>query len=344
MKVAINGFGRIGRLILRAFWERSTANFDIVAINDLQNLDTALHLLKYDSAHGHIGGNVQKIAADEFEMNANRFTYLSEKCPDKLPWRDLKIDLVLECTGMLKTRSQCEAHIRAGASRVLVSRPVDDADNTIVYGVNHKSLDFRKDFVVSNASCTTNCLAHIVKAVHQWIGIERGFATTIHSYTGDQRLVDTNHTDLRRSRAAACSMIPTSTGATKTIERIFPELGEKLSGLSIRVPTPNVSMVDFTFVAAKKITENDLRQVIVDYSASTVSQLSGDKNIFSYTDDQLVSCDFNTYPHSAIVDIPLLKVIDGNLGHVVAWYDNEWGFSHRMLDTAALIAVQPAGK
>jgi glyceraldehyde 3-phosphate dehydrogenase len=327
-RVAINGFGRIGRLTLRAFLESSKKyDFDIVAVNDLQNVDTAIHLLKYDSAHGRFNCDIQKISDDEFLLNGKKIVYLSQKSAEELPWRRLNVDLVLECTGILKTRELCALHLKAGAAKVLVACPVKDVDNTIVYGINHDSLRSDADVVVSNASCTTNCLAHVVKAIYNATGIANGFATTIHSYTGDQRLVDMNHADLRRSRAAAGNMIPTSTGVTQTIEKIFPDLRGKLSGLSIRVPTQNVSLVDFTFSATKKITESDLRRAIVEYSESA------SKDVFGYTEEPLVSVDFNHSPQSAIVDLSLTKVIDGAMGHVVAWYDNEWGFSNRLLDT-----------
>ncbi|MDR1551247.1 MAG: type I glyceraldehyde-3-phosphate dehydrogenase [Holosporaceae bacterium] len=331
MRVAINGFGRIGRLILRAFLERNSVGLDVVAINDLQSLDSALHLLKYDSTHGRFLGEVEKKSDNVFCANKMELAYFSEKCPDRLPWRDMRIDLVLECTGAFKSREQCIAHLKAGAKYVLVSRPVDDADNTIVYGVNHDSLGCERDLIISNASCTTNCLAHVVAAILEYVKIERGFATTVHSYTGDQRLVDMNHTDLRRARAAASCMAPTSTGATKAIEKIFPELRGRLSGLSIRVPTQNVSLLDFTFTTAEKITIEDINAAIVRRSA-VVS-----KEVFSYTKDPLVSVDFNHSSCSAVVDLPLTKVVDGHMGHVVAWYDNEWGFARRMLDTTDVL-------
>jgi glyceraldehyde 3-phosphate dehydrogenase len=327
MRVAINGFGRIGRLTLRAFEESSKKyNFDIVAVNDLQNVDVSVHLLKYDSVHGRFGGQARKVSADEFMLNERKIAYFSEKQPDKLPWEKLNIDLVLECTGIFKTKELCSLHLKAGAKKVLVSHPLDDADKTVVYGVNHHSLGDAK--IVSNASCTTNCLAHVVKAIHEEMKILNGFATTIHSYTGDQRLVDANHRDLKRSRAAAANMIPTSTGATQTIEKIFPELRGKLSGSSLRVPTLNVSFLDFTFITAQEITLDHIRRAIVKYSDAA------EKDIFTYVDDPLVSTDFNHLPHSAIVDLPLTRVVDGTMGHVAAWYDNEWGFSNRMLDTA----------
>jgi glyceraldehyde 3-phosphate dehydrogenase len=303
-------------------------DFNIVAINDLSDIDAAIHLLKYDSVHGRLNNDVQKISDNEFALDGKKLTYISEKLPQNLPWRELNVDLVMECTGTLKSKKECELHLEAGAKKVLISCPIDDVDNTIVYGINQDSLDYEKDTIVSNASCTTNCLAHVVNAIHKEIGIENGFATTVHSYTSDQRLVDTNHKDPRRSRAAASSMIPTSTGATKAIAHFFPELNGKLSGLSIRVPTPNVSLLDFTFTASRIITENDIRQAIIKYS-NTLS-----KDIFDYTDELLVSSDFNHSPCSAMVDMSLIKIVDGRIGHVVAWYDNEWGFSVRMLDTA----------
>ncbi|MDR2781220.1 MAG: type I glyceraldehyde-3-phosphate dehydrogenase [Holosporaceae bacterium] len=328
MRVAINGFGRIGRLILRAFEESfKTYDFDIVAVNDLQNIDTSIHLLKYDSAHGRFYGQIQKISDNEFLLNDRKITHLSERNTDRLLWKELEIDLVLECTGVFKTKDLSNLHVKAGAKKVLISCPSCDADNTIVYGVNHGSLK-KSDIIVSNASCTTNCLAHVVKAIHDEVRISNGFATTVHSFTGDQRLVDTNHCDLRRARAAASSMIPTSTGAAETIEKIFPELRGKLSGLSLRVPTVNVSVVDFTFTASRAITKADISCAVEKYAATLA------ENVFAYTHEPLVSTDFNHTPHSAIVDLSLTKVVDNTIGHVVAWYDNEWGFSNRMLDTA----------
>jgi glyceraldehyde 3-phosphate dehydrogenase len=281
--------------------------------------------------HGRFGGRFQKISENEFALNESRIAYFSEKFPDKLPWKELNIDLVLECTGMFKTKELCGLHLKAGARKVLASHPLADADKTVVYGVNHDIMS--NEIIVSNASCTTNCLAHVINAVHREVKILNGFATTIHSYTGDQRLVDSNHRDLRRSRAAAANMIPTSTGATDAIEKIFPELAGKLSGLSIRVPTPNVSLVDFTFTADKKITIDFIRQSIIKYSGIVP------EDIFTYTEEPLTSCDFNHSPCSAIVDLPLINVVDGSVGHIVAWYDNEWGFSNRMLDTANAIAM-----
>jgi glyceraldehyde 3-phosphate dehydrogenase len=285
-----------------------------------------MYLLKYDSIHGRFDGRVQKISANEFRLNDRKLAYFSEKLPNQLPWKELNIDLVMECTGALKTKELCELHLKAGVKKVLVSHPLDNADRTVVYGVNHDVLG--DDKIVSNASCTTNCLAHIINAIRADIKILNGFATTIHSYTGDQRLVDANHKDFRRSRAAATNIIPTSTGATHTIERIFPELSGKLSGSSIRVPTSNVSLMDFTFTTTSKIAITDIQQAIIRY-ADAISD-----DIFTYTSDPVVSSDFNHCPCSAIVDLSLINVVDETMGRVTAWYDNEWGFSHRMLDTA----------
>lgn len=329
IRVAINGFGRIGRLVLRAFLEsRGKYDLDIVAVNDLQKIDTAIHLLKYDSVHGQLEEKVEKLSDSEFIVGANKLTYISEKTPEKLPWKELDIDLVMECTGIFKTKEACQAHLAAGAKKVLISCPAGDADRTVVFGVNNHEIDVNTDVIVSNASCTTNCLAPVVKVIHEDIGIANGFATTVHSYTGDQRLVDMCHRDLRRARASAINMVPTSTGATKAIEKIFPELCGKLSGLSVRVPTANVSMVDFTFTSAKKTTIEEIRQAIIKHAHGDLSGVLG------YTNDELVSSDFNHSSLSAIVDMPLIQVINDRLGHVVAWYDNEWGFSNRMLDTA----------
>jgi glyceraldehyde 3-phosphate dehydrogenase len=328
MRVAINGFGRIGRLVLRALEEsRKKYDFNIVAVNDLQDINTSIHLYKYDSAHGRFNGNVCKISENEFSVNNKKLAHFSEKNVDRLPWSDFGVDLVLECTGTLKTRDLCNLHLKAGAKKVLISCPSGDVDNTIVFGVNHNCLR-KNDIIVSNASCTTNCLAHVVKAVHDEIKILNGFATTIHSFTGDQRLVDTNHSDLRRARSAVSGMIPTSTGATEAIEKIFPELCGKLSGLSVRVPAVNVSVVDFTFTASRAITANDINCSLEKYAATQP------ENVFGYTKEPLVSIDFNHSPHSAVADLSLTKVVDNTIGHIVAWYDNEWGFSNRMLDTA----------
>ncbi|MDR2107131.1 MAG: erythrose-4-phosphate dehydrogenase, partial [Holosporaceae bacterium] len=332
MKIAVNGFGRIGRLTLRAFSESAAGKygFDIVAVNDLQNIDTALHLLKYDSVHGRINAEIQKISESEFLLNGKKIICLSEPNPEKLPWGRLGVDLVAECTGMFGRRELCESHLRAGAAKVLVSGPMKDADRTIIFGINRRisGRDSEKDLIVSNGSCTTNCAAHLLNAIHGEIGVINGFITTVHACTGDQRTVDTNHKDLRRARAAASNIIPTSTGLTETVGKIFPELEGKLSALSLRVPTQNVSLVNFTFTASKKITKEDVRRAILAY-ANVVP-----RDIFDCTDEPLVSSDFNHSPCSAVVDLSLTRVFGENMGHAVAWYDNEWGFSNRMLDSA----------
>jgi glyceraldehyde 3-phosphate dehydrogenase len=317
--------------VLRAFFESpQNHNFEIIAVNDLLNIDTAVHLLKYDSVHGPFASKVEKISETLFSVDEKRITYTSEKSPAQLPWEEFGIDLVLECSGIFKSKKLCQEHLNAGAKKVLISCPADDADRTIVYGVNNEVLDKANDTILSNASCTTNCLAPLVKAIHESVGIVSGFATTVHSYTSDQRLIDAGHSDLRRARAAALNMIPTSTGATKAIEKIFPGLRGKLSGLSIRVPTSYVSVVDFTFCTQRKTSANELNDVVVSYAEDSL------KGILGYTRESLVSSDFNHNPLSAIVDTQLTSVVAGNMAHMVAWYDNEWGFSHRMLDVARL--------
>lgn len=331
MKVAINGFGRIGRLTLRAFFESNRYDFEIAAVNDLLDINTAIHLLKYDSAHGKFKADIQKTSSSGFSINGRKILYTSEKSPNNLPWKELGVNLVFECTGIFNTKEKCNGHLSAGAKKVLISCPSDNADNTIVFGVNENSLNKRTDIIVSNASCTTNCLAPIIKTIHGEIGIINGFVTTIHSYTGDQRLVDMAHKELRRARAAANSIIPTSTGVTKAIEKIFPELHGKLSGLSIRVPTQNVSLIDFTFTTTKKTTVDEINNVIKKYSDGSLNGILG------YTEEELVSCDFNHDARSAVVDLSLTKIIDTNIGHILAWYDNEWGFSNRMLDVAKIM-------
>lgn len=345
MKIAVNGFGRIGRLILRAFFEapENRYNIDIVAINDLANIDTAMYLFKHDSVHGRFLGDIKRdsdssrIVFESFGINGTKnqrteVKYFSERCPEQLPWKELGVDVVLECTGVFKKREQSYRHIEAGAKRVVISCPSDDADNTIVFGVNSDTFAREKDFVISNASCTTNCLAPVVKTLHESIGVVCGFVTTVHSYTGDQRLVDMEHKDLRRCRAAGLSMIPTSTGATKAIEKIFPELNGKLGGLSVRVPTPNVSMIDFTCELKRAATVDEVNAAFRSYAEGPL------RGILGHTEESLVSCDFCHDPHSAVVDLRLTKIIDRKMAHIVAWYDNEWGFANRMLDVASVIA------
>jgi glyceraldehyde 3-phosphate dehydrogenase len=328
-KVAINGFGRIGRLVFRAFFESAgDYNYEIVALNELQSMDVAMHLLRHDSVHGRFRGEIIKISPNELLVNGNRISYFSEKSPAEARWDG--VDLVLECTGVFTSRKSCQMHLDAGAKKVLISAPAEDVDKTVVFGVNSDTLQ-SSDVIISNASCTTNCLAPVVEAIHREIGIVNGFITTVHSYTSDQRLVDAGHSDPRRSRAAAINMIPTSTGATKAIELIFPELSGKLSGLSIRVPTTNVSLLDCSFTLAKDASVEDINAAIVKYSYAKLH------NVLGYTEEKLVSSDFNHCSLSAVVDFSLTQVISGNLAHVVAWYDNEWSFANRMLDVAKKI-------
>ncbi|WP_332065768.1 type I glyceraldehyde-3-phosphate dehydrogenase [Bartonella sp. CB189] len=330
VRVAINGFGRIGRNILRAVVESGRKDIEIVAINDLGAVETNAHLLRYDSVHGRFPATV-KVVGEAIEVEKRLIKVTAEKNPTKLPWKDLNIDIVLECTGVFTSRDKASAHLEAGAKRVLVSAPSQGADLTVVYGVNHQSLS-KQHLVVSNASCTTNCLAPVAQVLHNTIGIERGFMTTIHSYTGDQPVLDTMHRDLYRSRAAALSMIPTSTGAVKAVGLVLPELRDVLDGVSIRVPTPNVSVVDFTFTAKNSTTIEEINAVI---GTAARGELKG---VLDYTEEKLVSCDFNHNPHSAIVHNEQTKVIDGKFCRVLVWYDNEWGFSNRMVDTALVFA------
>jgi glyceraldehyde 3-phosphate dehydrogenase len=325
VKVAINGFGRIGRNVLRAIIESGRTDIAVVAINDLGPVETNAHLLRFDSVHGRFPATVIT-GANTIDVGRGPIAVSAIRNPAELPWGD--IDIVLECTGIFTDRDRAAIHLENGAKRVLVSAPSKGADKTIVYGVNHKTLT-RDDVIVSNASCTTNCLAPVAHALHQAIGITRGFMTTIHSYTGDQPTLDTMHSDLYRARAAALSMIPTSTGAAKAVGFVLPELAGKLDGVAIRVPTPNVSVVDLTFEAARTTTAEEINAAI--RAAATHGPLKG---ILGITDDKLVSQDFNHDPHSSIFATDQTKVMDGNLCRVLSWYDNEWGFSNRMADTA----------
>ncbi len=328
VRVAINGFGRIGRLVLRALAESKRTDLQVVGINDLGPVDANAHLFSYDSVHGRFPGEV-KVSGDTMDFGAGPIKVTAERDPAKLPWKDLKVDIALECTGIFTKKETAGKHIEAGAKRVLVSAPADGVDLTVVYGVNHDQLK-AEHTVVSNASCTTNCLAPVAYVLNKAIGIERGFMTTIHAYTGDQSTVDTLHKDLRRARAAALSMIPTSTGAAKAVGLVLPELKGKLDGTSIRVPTANVSVIDLKFVAAKKTTAEEVNAAIE--AASKDNRLKG---ILTVNKAQLVSCDFNHNPSSSTFDATQTQVIDGTLVRVLSWYDNEWGFSNRMLDTAA---------
>ncbi|MGE0008703.1 MAG: type I glyceraldehyde-3-phosphate dehydrogenase [Parvibaculaceae bacterium] len=325
VRVAINGFGRIGRNIVRAIFESGRKDIDVVAVNDLGPVETNAHLLRYDSVHGRFPRDVT-VAGDTIAVGKEKFKVTAIKDPAQLPWKDLGIDIALECTGIFTSKEKASAHLAAGAKRVLVSAPADNADLTVVYGVNHDKLS-RDHIVVSNASCTTNCLAPVAKVLHDAIGIDKGFMTTIHAYTGDQPTLDTMHKDLYRARAAALSMIPTSTGAAKAVGLVLPELKGRLDGVSIRVPTPNVSVVDFKFVAKKATSIEEVNGAI---KRASEQQLKG---ILGYTTDPNVSIDFNHNANSATFHMDQTKVMDGTLVRVLAWYDNEWGFSNRMADT-----------
>jgi glyceraldehyde 3-phosphate dehydrogenase len=327
VRVGINGFGRIGRLALRAAMESRRNDIEFVAVNDLGPVPTNAHLLKYDSVHGIYPGEV-KAESDGMSVDGKKVRVLSEPDPKKLPWKDLGVDVVWECTGRFSDRDKAAVHLDAGAPRVIVSAPSKGADATIVYGVNHTSLK-KEHKVISNASCTTNCLAPPVFVLNKTIGVERGYMTTIHAYTGDQRIVDTLHSDLRRARGAAMSMIPTSTGAAKAVGLVLPELAGKLDGSAIRVPTPNVSVVDLVFIAKKSTTAKEVNEAV---EAAANGPLKG---ILAYNTAPLVSIDFNHNGHSSIFDGTQTQVVDGTLVRIVAWYDNEWGFSHRMSDTSA---------
>lgn len=329
-QVAINGFGRIGRLVLRALHERGERAVEIAAINDLGPVETNAHLLRHDSIHGRFPGTVE-VAGGGISLGNGTIKVLAERDPEKLPWKSLAIDLVLECTGRFTKREDAEKHLKAGAKRVLVSAPADGAEITVVFGVNHKLLT-PNHRIVSNASCTTNCLAPVAHVLHQAIGITRGYMTTVHAYTGDQQLVDTLHKDLRRARAAAQSMIPTSTGAARALGLVLPELKGKLDGCAIRVPVANVSMIDLVFDAARDTTVEEINAALTKAAAG---ELSG---ILATTDEPLVSSDFNHSPASSTVDLMETQVVDKKLGRVLSWYDNEWGFANRLADTAVLMA------
>ncbi|MBK8907329.1 MAG: type I glyceraldehyde-3-phosphate dehydrogenase [Rhodospirillales bacterium] len=331
VRVGINGFGRIGRLALRAAAEAGRNDIEFVAVNDLGSVKTNAHLLKYDSVHGTYPGTV---SADDASMTVDGKTVkvMSERDPTKLPWGDLGVDVVWECTGIFSARDKAAVHLEAGAPKVIVSAPSSGADATIVYGVNHNTLKAEHK-VISNASCTTNCLAPPVFVLNKTLGVKRGYMTTIHAYTGDQRIVDTLHSDLRRARAAALSMIPTSTGAAKAIGLVMPELAGKFDGSAIRVPTPNVSVVDLVFESNKSTTKEEVNQAI---EAAANGDLKG---IMHYNTEPLVSIDFNHDPHSSVFDASQTQVIDGTMVRIVAWYDNEWGFSNRMSDTTQVFCA-----
>ncbi|HEY1941556.1 MAG TPA: type I glyceraldehyde-3-phosphate dehydrogenase [Roseiarcus sp.] len=329
IKVAINGFGRIGRNVLRAIVESGRSDIQVVAINDLGPVETNAHLLRFDSIHGRFPHEVT-VSGDTINVGGGAIKVTAVKDPAQLPHKDLGVDIALECTGIFTAREKAAAHLSAGAKRVIVSAPADGADLTVVYGVNHDKLT-KDHLVISNASCTTNCLAPVAKVLNDAIGIERGFMTTIHSYTGDQPTLDTLHKDLYRARAAALSMIPTTTGAAKAVGLVLPELKGKLDGSSIRVPTPNVSVVDLKFVAKRATTKEEVNEAVIAASRGAL------KGILGVTDQPNVSSDFNHDSHSSVFHLDQTKVIDGTFVRILSWYDNEWGFSNRMADTAVAL-------
>ena len=326
VRVSINGFGRIGRNILRAIIESGRDDIKVVAINDLGPIETNAHLLRYDTVHGRFPATV-KVSGDNIDVGKGPIKVTSIRDPKDLPLKELEVDIAMECTGIFASREKASMHLEAGAKRVLVSAPASGADLTVVYGVNHNKLT-KDHLVVSNASCTTNCLAPIAMVINQGVGISQGFMTTIHSYTGDQPTLDTMHSDMYRARAAAGNMIPTSTGAAKAVGLVLPELNGKLDGVSMRVPTQNVSVVDFKFNAMKSTSVEEINNLIKKASDNVL------KNILGYTDEPLVSSDFNHDSRSSIFHMDQTKVMDGSFVRVLSWYDNEWGFSNRMSDTA----------
>src|SRR6201996_5698578 len=328
LRVAINGFGRIGRLVLRAIVESGRRDIEVVAVNDLGPIETNAHLLRYDSVHGKFPAQVT-VDGDIMTAAGHKMKVTAIKNPAELPHKDLGVDIALECTGIFTSKEKASAHLTAGAKRVLISAPGENADITIVYGVNHDKLT-KDHIIVSNASCTTNCLVPVAKVLHDAVGIEKGVMTTIHSYTGDQPTLDTMHKDLYRARAAALSMIPTSTGAAKAVGLVLPELKGKLDGVSVRVPTPNVSVVDLNFVPGRKVTVEEINEAME--KAAAFGPLKG---ILAVTKDPLVSHDFNHVDASSTVALPQTQMVDGGLGRVPSWYDNECGFSTRMADITA---------
>ncbi len=329
VKVAISGFGRIGRNVLRALGESKRTDVHVVAINDLTTVKENAHLFKYDSVHGQYPGSV-KVEGDTFDIGFGPIKVLAEKDPKKLPWGAMGVDIVMECTGIFTDKDKAAWHLEAGAKRVLVSGPSNGADLTVVYGVNHTKLKSEHK-VISNGSCTTNCLAPVAQVLNELIGIKAGYMTTIHSYTNDQRLLDQSHKDMRRARAAALSMIPSSTGAAKALGLVLPELAGKLDGSSMRVPTPNVSVVDLKFIPGRETTVKEVNEAM---KAAAKGKFKG---ILAVVDEELVSIDFNHNPHSSNFDLTQTQIVDGKLVRVLSWYDNEWGFSNRMLDVAVEI-------
>jgi glyceraldehyde 3-phosphate dehydrogenase len=326
IRVAINGFGRIGRNVLRAIVEAKRHDIEVVGINDLAPVETNAHLLRFDSVHGRFPAEV-KVSGDTISVGNDKMKVTAIKDPATLPWKELGVEIALECTGIFTSKEKARAHLSAGAKRVIISAPADGADLTVVYGVNHDKLT-KDHTIISTASCTTNCLAPVAKVIHDAVGIEKGFMTTVHAYTNDQPTLDQVHKDLYRARGAAINMIPTSTGAAKAVGFVLPELAGRLDGVAIRVPTPNVSVVDFKFVAKRPTTKDEINSAI---KRAADQQLKG---ILGYTEAPNVSSDFNHDAHSSIFAIDQTKVMDGTLVRVMSWYDNEWGFSNRMVDTA----------
>ncbi len=332
-KVAINGFGRIGRLVYRAFLERLNEfsnQYEISYINDLADIDSNIHLLKYDTIHGPLNKEINKISNEQFSIGKNKVTVTSERNPIDLKWKDKDVDIILECTGVFASKEKAMSHIESGASKVIVSAPCSGADITVVQGVNNKNINIDHQ-IISNASCTTNCLAPVAFVIDQEFGIENGYMTTIHSFTGDQNTVDTFHKDLRRARAASSNIIPTSTGAAKAVGLVLPHLNGKLDGTAIRVPTPNVSLVDFKFNTKKNITIDNLNNKFQEYANSSL------KGILGVDTDPKVSSDYNHDARSSILDLSETTTVSDKFGRVLTWYDNEWGFSNRMLETTAQV-------
>ncbi|MBL08479.1 uncharacterized protein METZ01_LOCUS48154 [marine metagenome] len=329
IKLAINGFGRIGRLVLRAIIESNRKDVKVIAINDLGTPDSNAHLLQYDSVHGILP---QKVRATKSTINAGKgpIKIFSERNPEDLPWKELNIDIVMECTGIFTSREKSQLHLNAGAKKVLISAPSNDADITVVYGVNHNKI--RKSHkIISNASCTTNCLAPVAKVINRLCGINQGYMTTVHAFTGDQSILDVLHSDPRRARAASQSIIPASTGAAKAVGLVLPELQGRLDGTAVRIPTPNVSMIDLVFNAKKKTDIESINNAMIRASRKEL------KGVLAVENRPLVSIDFNHNPHSSIFDLTQTQVIKGKLGRVLSWYDNEWGFANRMSDTASVV-------
>src|ERR1700694_545886 len=331
LRIGINGFGRIGRNVLRAIAETGRTDLEVVAVNDLFPIETNAHLLRFDSVHGRFPGDV-KVAGDTIDCGIGKIKVTAVKDPAQLPWKELGVEIALECVGIFTSKDKASAHLTAGARRVLISAPGDGVDLTVVYGVNHDKLT-KQHLVVSNASCTTNCLAPVAKVLNDAIGIDKGFMTTVHSYTNDQPSLDQVHKDLHRARPAALNMIPTSTGAAKAVGLVLPELAGKLDGVAIRVPTPNVSVVDFKFVAKRATSKDEINNAV---KRASEQQLKG---ILGYTNEPNVSGDFNHDPHSSVFHMDQTKVIDGTFVRVMSWYDNEWGFSCRMSDTAVAMGT-----